>query len=161
MNVDEDDRDGAAGEGCTSFGPRRQRHDEESVGTLGVGECRQVVVALLDRLNVIDDQVELAVGEDRVDTTQPLSRLGPRKEGHDDANRQRAPETQSTRCRAGGEAQFVHHRQDSLAGLGVDAVLAVQGPGGGRDAYSGMPGDIANGDGLPRHSVLRGVKPVS
>ena len=62
-----------------------------------IDEGLQVVVALLDRLDVVDDEVELAVGEHRVDAAEPLRRLRPGQERHDDADRQRPPEAQAAR----------------------------------------------------------------
>ena len=41
---------------------QRQRDDEQAVGPLRHGERPQVLVPLVDRLDVVDDEVELAVG---------------------------------------------------------------------------------------------------
>ena len=71
---------------------RRQRHDEQAVRPLRLGERPQVVVALLDRLDVVDDEVELAVGRTastprsrsaacgrvRNETTTPMVSVRPR-----------------------------------------------------------------------------------
>ena len=52
---------------------RRQRHDQHAIGALAERQGLEVLVALLDRLDVVDEQVELAVGEGRVDAAEPLS----------------------------------------------------------------------------------------
>jgi hypothetical protein len=162
VDVDEDDRDRAPVKRCARSGSWRQRHDEQAVGSLRVGQRVQVVVAFLNGLDVVDDQVELAVGQDGVDAAETLGRLGSREEGHEDPDRQGASEAQPTGRRAGCEAQLFHDREDSLAGPGVHDVLAVQGPRGSRDADPCVARDVANGDGLPRHGPPpRALKPVS
>ena len=77
----------------------------------------EVVVALLDRLDVVDDEVELAVGQDGVDAAQPLGGLRAGEERDDDADRQRPPEAEPPGRRARREAELLHHRQDPVARL--------------------------------------------
>ena len=139
---------------------RRQRHHDQPVGALRLGQRAEVVVALLDRLDVVDDEVELAVGQNGVDAAEPLCRLRPGQERDDDADGQRPTEAQPPRRRARREAELLHHGQDPVAGLGVDDVLPVQRPRGGRDADPGVARDVADGDRLLRHGTSR-MKPVT
>ena len=99
-------------------GGRRQRHDEHAVRAMRLGKRAQVVVALLDRLDVVDDEVELAVGEDRVDAAEPLGRLRPGQERDDDADRQRPTEAQRRAAGLGVKPELGHHRQDPVPCLG-------------------------------------------
>ena len=99
------------------FGQGRQRHHEQAVGSLRAGERTQVVVALLDRLDVVDDQVELAVAQDGVDAAEPLGRLRAGQERDHHADGQGPAEAEPPGRRARPEAQLVHDRQDPVAGL--------------------------------------------
>ena len=77
VRVDEDDRDVSPLEPSDHvLGRRRQGDDEQAVGPLAKGKGLEVLVALLDRLDVVDDEIELTVRESRVDTrgaAQPLA----------------------------------------------------------------------------------------
>ena len=163
VHVDEDHWDRRATEQYRSLG-RRQRHHDEPVGSLGLGEGPQVVVALLDRLDVVDDEVELAVRQHGVDAPQPFSRLRPGQERNDDTDGQCPTEAQTPGGRARREAKLAHDSQDPIAGLGIDDVHPVQGPRGRRDADAGVAGDIADRDGLLCHDssdVTGYMRPVS
>ncbi len=151
------------GDAARSGRPRRsgrQRHHEQAVRPLRLGERAQVVVSLLDRLDVVDDEVELAVGQDSVDAAEPLGGLRTGQERDDDADGQGPPEAEASGRRARREPELLHHRQDPVAGLRVDDVLAVEGPRRGGDADAGLPRDVPDGHGLPRHGDLR-LKPVT
>src|SRR5438093_7444221 len=91
-----------------------------------MGEATQVVIPLLDRLDVVDDEIELAVGQDRVNPAKPLGGLWPGKEGHDDADGQCPAEAKATSGRARSKAEFIHHGQDPVAGPGVYDLLPVE-----------------------------------
>ena len=95
----------------------RQRHHEQAVRALRLGEGPEVVIALLDRLDVVDDEVELAVGQDGVDAAEPLGRLRPGQERDDDADRQRPTEAEATGRGARREAELLHDRQDPIPRL--------------------------------------------
>ena len=73
---------------------------DEPVGALGLGQGPQVVIALLDRLDVVDHQIEFAVGKNGVHATQPFCCLWPGEERNDDPDGQRPTETQTLRGRA-------------------------------------------------------------
>ncbi len=166
MDVDEHDRNGRSAEHGRGLGVRRQRHDEQPVGPLRLGERAQVVVALLDRLDVVDDEVELAVGQDGVDAAQPLGGLRSGQERDDHADGQRPAEAEAARRGARREAELLHHREDPIARLRVDDLAAVQRPRRRRDADAGVAGDVADGDRLLRHGSLvssgwRRMKPVT
>ena len=121
----------------------------------GLGESAEVVVALADRLDVVDDEVELAVGQDRVDPAEPFGSLRPGEERDDHADGQRSAEAEAAGRRARREAKLLHDRQDPVPRLGVDDVLAVQRPGGGRDAHPGLARDVADRDCLLGHGDPR------
>ncbi len=154
MDVDEHDRDRRAHQERDGRVERRQRHHEQSVGPLRLGQGAQVVIALLDRLDVVDDEVELAVRQHRVDAAEAFGGLRPGQERHDHADGQRPTETEPPRRRARCEPELPHHRQDPLTGLWVDHVHPVQRPRRRRDAHPRVAGDIADGDGLLGHGCL-------
>ena len=132
----------------------RQRHDEQAVGALRLGEGAQVVVALLDGLDVVDDEVEVAVGQDGVDAPEPLGGLRPGQERDDDADGQGSAEAQASGRRARREAELLHHGQDPAPRLRIDDVLPVEDARCRRDADSGVARDVADGDGLLGHDSL-------
>ena len=86
------------------------------------------MVALLDRLDVVDDQVELAVGQDGVDATKSLGRLRAREERHDHPDGQGPAKAEAASGRARPEPELLHYREDAVASLWIDDVLAVQSP---------------------------------
>ena len=123
VHVDEDHRDRTADECRERLGGRGQRHDDQPVRALRVSQRTEVVVPLLDGLDVVDDEVELAVREDGIDTTQPLRRLGTGQERHHDADRERATEAEASGGRARSETQLLHHGEDPIARPGLTTWL--------------------------------------
>ena len=128
VHIDEYDGNRAAAQCRHRHIGRRQRHHDQPVGSLRLGQGAEVVVALLDRLDVIDDEVELAVGENGVDPAQSFCRLRPREERDDDPDGERPAEAQPSRCGTRREAKLLHHGQDPVARPRVDDILPVQGP---------------------------------
>ena len=165
MHVDEHDRDRRRDRAAAPLASGGGSDiTMQPVGSLRLGQRAQVVVALLDRLDVVDDEVELAVGENGVDAAQPFSRLRPGEERNDDPDGQRPTEAQATRGRARREAKLLHHREDAVAGLWVDHVHPVERPRGRRDADARVACDVADGDRLLRHAasdVTGYMRPVS
>ena len=150
VDIDEDDGDRAPQQGRDGRVRGRQRHDEEAVGALRLGKRAQIVVALLDGLDVVDDEIEVAVGQDQIHTPEPLGGLGPGEERDDHADGQRPPEAETPGRRARREAELLHHGQDPASRLRIDDVLPVEGARCRRDTHAGMTGDVPDGDGLPR-----------
>ncbi len=114
MRVDDHDRDRGGRQPYDVLRARRERDDEQAVRALREREVLQVLVALLDRLDVVDDEIELAVAEDRVHAAQPLRGLRPGQEGRDDADRQGATEAQASRRVAGRVVELGHRVEHPL-----------------------------------------------
>ena len=95
VHVDEDDRDRRRTQHHDRVG-RRQRHDQQAVRPVRPGEVTQVALPLLDRLDVVDDKVELAVGQDGIDAAEAFGRLRASQEHDDDADGQGPAETESS-----------------------------------------------------------------
>ena len=101
----------------------------------------------LDGLDVVDDQVEFAVREMRIQHHGAARPPAGRVEGDDDADQMAALTRLNRAGQAGREAQFRHHRRER-AGSRVDDVLPVPALGGCRDTDAGVPRDIPDGHGL-------------
>ena len=128
---------------------RRQRHHQQPVVAMRIGERPQIVIPLLDRLDVVHDQIELAVGEHPVNTAQSLHRLRTSEIRHDHADRHRPPQTQPARRRTRSEPHLRRHRADPLTRQLVDDVHAVHRPRSGGDADARTTCHVPN-----RYSLL-------
>ena len=126
--VDEDDRHVGLLEAEDILVGRRQRHDEQAVGSLPERQALEVVVALLDRLDVVDDEVELAVSEGRIDPAKPLGGLWAGEEGDDHRDRLGLAEAQPASRQARREVELLDDRGDPAFRVFVDQRAAVQGP---------------------------------
>jgi hypothetical protein len=130
--VDEDDRH------IGSLKPRevvlgwRQRHDEKAVGALAERERPEIQVALLDGLDVVDVEVELAISQCRIDATKPFGGLGPGQEGNDDRNGLGLTKAESPGRQARRKCEFVGDGDDPSLRVVIDERAVVQGTRGGR-----------------------------
>jgi hypothetical protein len=100
--------------------------------------------ALLDRLDVVNDEIELAVGESSVDAAKPLGRLRSRQERGDDRDGLGLSQTESTRREAGGKVELPGRLDDSLLRLLIDERTAVERSGDGRQTDAGSLGNISD-----------------
>ena len=96
MDIDEHDRDGAVAESGGGIVGGREGHHEQAVRPLRVDKGPEIVVSLLDRLDVVDHQVELAVGQHGVDTAETLGRLRSGQERHHHADGKHAGQLPAT-----------------------------------------------------------------
>src|SRR4029453_8280116 len=85
---------------------RGKGNDEQAIGPLPKRQGLEVLVALLDRLHVVDDEVELAVGERRIDAAESLGRLRSSQERGDDRDGLGLPQAESARREARSEVEF-------------------------------------------------------
>ena len=127
MGVDEDDRHIGSLEPKHILVGRRQRHDEEAICPLAQREGQEVLVPLLDRLDVVDDEVKLAVGKGGVDATEPLSGLRSGQELDDDRDRLGLAKAEPTGGQARSEVELLGHLDDPSFGAFVDERAAIQG----------------------------------
>ena len=126
MRVDDHDRDRGGREPDDVLRTRRERDDEQPVRPLREREVLQVLVALVDGLDVVDDEIELAVTEDRVHTAQPLRGLRPGQERRDDADRQGAAEAEPSGRVAGRVLQIRHRVEHALARGRIDGHPTIE-----------------------------------
>jgi len=144
VRVDEDDRDVGALEPWDDVLGRRKRDDEQAVGPLAKGQGLEVLVALLDRLDVVDDEIELAVRQRRVDAAESLGRLRSRQERGDDRDGLGLPQAESPGRETWGEVEFAGRLDDPLLCLLVDQGAVVEGSRDGRQADAGSLGNVSD-----------------
>ena len=125
--VDEDDRDVSSLEPWNHVFGRGEGDDEQAISPLAKGQGLEVLVALLDRLDVVDDEIELTIRESGVDTAESLSCLRSRQERGDDCDRLGLSQTESSCREAGGEVEFPGRLDDPLLRLLIDQRTSVEG----------------------------------
>ena len=164
-------REGLDNRRCTSTNTTGTRRGREAAAVSAEGgsemtsrpsvrasaQRREVVVPLLDRLDVVDHQVELAVREDRIHAAEALGGLGASQERDDHADGQRPSETQAPGSGLGLKPKSCDHVQDPLTRCSVDHLAAVHGSRRGRNADACLAGDVSNRDGFSGYAVLRGT----
>ena len=118
--VDEDNWHTRACESCHILGGRRERHDQQTICALAEWQRLEVLVSLFDRLDVVDDKVELAVCEGGIDAAKPFRCLWTRQEGNDDGDGLGLAEAEPPRREAGREVEFRSGCHDAPLGVFVD-----------------------------------------
>ena len=158
VGVHDDDRDRGRREPANVLLARREGDDEQPVGVLGERASTESVVPLLDGLDVVDDEIELAIAQDGLDAAKSLGGLGSCEEGGDDADRERPTHAEAT----GGAARCVvklrDRVQDPLALLRIHRDALVHDARRGRLAHAGPDRDIV--ERVARHPPSA-MKPVS
>jgi hypothetical protein len=145
-DVDEHDGHAARRQPVERAGGRWEGHDQQAVGAVPPEEVGEALVTALRRLDVEQDEVVRAVGEDVDDAAEPLDGGGVGEEGNHDAEAVAPPERQPTGERAGSVVEHLDRRQDPLAGPVADLRAVVQHPGDGGRAHAGMSCHIADRD---------------
>ena len=153
VRVDEDDRDVGTLEPRDDVLGRGKRNDEETVGPLAKGQGLEILIALLDRLDVVDDEIELAVRERRVDAAKPLGRLRSGQERGDDRDGLGLSQAEPSGREARGEVEFAGRLDDPLLRLLVDQWTVVEGSRDGRQADAGSLCNVSDRRAL-RHRDL-------
>ena len=107
-------------------GPQRQRHDDQTVELLVVGQVGQPLTGSFGRIDDEEHDFETVRLESRDDATQPLVGRGSLEEVHEDAD----VAAVSSSCTARGArrliVELVHRLLHPGARLGADLVAAVQ-----------------------------------
>jgi len=115
VRIDEDGGDTAPLEQRNVLVRWIQREHDHAISAVAARERAEAVGALLDRLDVEDDEVVCASPDTGDDASQPLDRRRVREERDDDRDRLRAAEGQAPRDGARRVLELLDDLEDALA----------------------------------------------
>lgn len=147
MRVDQDDRHGGLRQSGHVAIVGREGDYEDPIGPLAAGHVEDVVVTLLGRLDVVNNQVIGALGQGGFYAAQPLDEGRAGEERDDGGDREGLAQRKAAGVGAGDEVDLGDDVQHPLARGAAHQGAVVEHAGGSAEANPGFLGDVANGDG--------------